>query len=53
MFSFFKPAEPDPKPLAKELFEKVTAMKSESHEVRNARSRIEVNRLIDACAWAC
>lgn len=40
MFSFFKPAEPDPKPLAKELFEKVTAMKSESHEVRNARLRL-------------
>ena len=40
MFSFFKSAEPDPKPLAKELFEKVTATKSDTQEARNARLRL-------------
>ena len=40
MFSFFKSAEPDPKPLAKALFEKVTATTSDTHEARNARLRM-------------
>lgn len=40
MFSFFKPAEPDPKQTAKQLFDKVLGLNSDSHEARNARLRL-------------
>ena len=40
MFSFFKSAEPDPKQTARELFEKVASLSSESHDARSARLRL-------------
>jgi len=40
MFSFFKTAEPDPKQTARELFEKVTGLSSDSHDARSARLRL-------------
>lgn len=40
MFSFFKSAEPDPKQTAKQLFEKVLGLTSDSSDARNARLRV-------------
>lgn len=40
MFNFFKPAEPDPKQVARQLYEKVTALSSDSHDARSARLRV-------------
>ena len=40
MFNFFKPAEPDPKQLARQLYEKVTGLSSDSHDARSARLRV-------------
>ncbi len=40
MFSFFKPAEPDPKETARSLYDKVTGLSSDSHESRSARLRM-------------
>ena len=40
MFSFFKSAEPDPKQTARQLFEKVLGLNSDTHDARNARLRL-------------
>lgn len=40
MFNFFKPAEPDPKQVARQLYEKVTTLSSDSHDARSARLRV-------------
>lgn len=40
MFNFFKLSEPDPKQTAKQLFDKVMGLTSDSHEARNARLRL-------------
>ena len=40
MLRFFKSAEPDPKQLARQLFEKVAALSSRGHEARTARLRV-------------
>lgn len=40
MFSFFKTAEPDPKQTARELYDKVIGLSSDSHDARSARLRL-------------
>jgi len=40
MFNFLKPAEPDPKQVARQLYEKVTTLSSDSHDSRSARLRV-------------
>lgn len=40
MFSFFKSAEPDPKETARQLYEKVSGLSSDSHDARSARLRM-------------
>lgn len=40
MFNFFKTAEPDPKQTARELYDKVIGLSSDSHDARSARLRL-------------